>query len=399
MSKDWLPWSLDGNPRSRLNRNPRGIENPENACYMNSVLQTLMHTPIFLNWIRTHNAGADCGRNCLKCNMRGFVTDYWGPDCATRPISENNQHLVGIKDAAWANTYFEADNQEDANEVYNGFLFDDTHGLAAGDDEWKKQFNAMFNFERVPFDTCHECGIERRRIEPPTTGLDVPIRPQWPPLSLFSTLVEAIQGVFSIETLEEYNCPTSRCRRLRRTKYAGKHGPPQFRRWVLRTAPSVLKIRVFIYAHTLGREEDNDKNESDDDDDDDDDDNFMPVPKKILDTLAIDETLDLTQFQEGGSESTPLTYQLSTLVSHCGEHLDSGHNIASVRSPGSRPFYNISDAEWVEPISRQQFLANPQSNSRTMGEKFQVYTLTYIMDEQPKPVVSAMTTRMLRELA
>jgi hypothetical protein len=364
---------------------------------MNSVLQTLMHTPIFLNWIRTHAASVDCAENCLKCNMRGFIGDYWGPAPPIRPIDESNQYLVGIKKAAWENTYFQEYEQEDANEAYETFFFDRTHGLAAGNDAWKKQFSAMFHFERVPFDTCHECGIERRRDYPLTTGLDVPVRPEAPPLSHFNTLAEAIRGALSVETLEEFHCPTPRCRRLRRTKYAGRHGPPQYRRWVLRTAPSVLKIRLLIGSYNFGEDENKDGNQKESKGEAD----GAPKPllsNKILDTLTINETLDLTQFQDCGSESTPLTYQLSSLISHNGESLSFGHDIASVRSPGTRPFFNISDSVWVEPISRQRFIANPQSNRKTDGEKFQVYTLMYIMDEQPKPVVSAMTTRMLKEL-
>ncbi|KAF2443809.1 hypothetical protein P171DRAFT_44447 [Karstenula rhodostoma CBS 690.94] len=248
---------------------------------------------------------------------------------------------------------------DDANTVYNEFLFDSTHGLAAGAGAWKKQFDTIFNLERVPFDACYECGIERKRNEPPTTGLDVPTRPQRRPSQLFNSVSEAINGAFEIETLAEVRCETPSCLRLRRTKY------------------TVLKIRLLIAEHTLVAEQN---------------------ARKIFETLAIDETLDLTQLQAAGSDSVPLTYRLSTVVSHSGESLDNGHYIASVRSPGTKPFYNISDEHWVQPISRQRFTANPQQNRKTEDEQFEVNILTYIMDEQLQ-VIPEKTRRMLRELA
>ncbi|KAL1601432.1 hypothetical protein SLS60_006345 [Paraconiothyrium brasiliense] len=361
LCKDWLPLSLDGSRRPRANHHPRGIENPHNHCYINSVLQTFMHMPIFLNWIRTHTQDATCGENCVKCNMKGLVGDYWGPLPPAQPIREANDHLVGIKTAAWDSGVFEEYFQDDANNFYEFFLLSGEHGLAAGDSEWKKQFDAIFGVEIVPFDTCAECGVERKRFVEPVTGLIVPL-----PQDMPNSLVDAIHHAFAVEPLEEYHCETPRCHRMRRTKYKGKDGPPQSRRKVLRKAPRVLKIRLLIAQEGTGT--------------------------KRFDTLAIDEHLDLGQYQE---IEAPLTYQLSTIVSHSGESLIAGHYIASVRGPGN--FYNISDDHWVERISDQQFVANPQRNRRTEGEGYEVYTLTYIMDEQA-PAVEAPTKRMLKEL-
>ncbi|KAJ4347859.1 uncharacterized protein N0V89_009229 [Didymosphaeria variabile] len=368
MNKDWLPRNLDGSPRQRPNRNPRGIENPFSHCYINAVLQDFMHTPIFLNWIRTHTRDGTCAENCLKCNIKGLVEDYWGPLPPAQPIGETNDYLVGIKTAAWDTSLFLEAFQDDANNFYEFFLFSDEHGLAAGDSEWKREFDAIFGVEIVPFDTCYECGVERMRTVEPTTGLIIPFPPDMP-----NSLAGAIHHAFAVEQLKEYHCETPSCHRLRRTKYKGHDGPPQSRRKVLRKAPRVLKIRILIGE------------------------DGAQYGNKRFDTLAIDEHLDLGQYQESDSAKAPLTYQLSTVVSHSGESLDAGHYIVSVRNPGDRPYYNISDDDWVEPISRQQFTANPQGNRRTESEQFEVYTLTYIMDEHA-PAVERPMKRMLKEL-
>lgn len=367
MLKRWLR----RNPDPRPDHNPRGIDSPLSHCYMNSVLQALMHTPIFLNWIRTHTVTVYCGINCVKCNMKGLAEYYWGPRSATNKVTNTNDHLRRIKRVAWRRSHLEREAHEDANDFLDMFLFDDDHGLAAGDREWKKQFDTIFGVDLVPFDECNECGVERMRRARPGMDLEVPVRPQHPPTALFNSVAEAIRHSFEVETLAQYRCETPTCLALGRTKYKNYQGPPQSRRWVIKTAPRVLKIRLLMFETTL------------------------TGGNKMLHTLTIDQNLDLGQYQES---NTPLTYRLSTVVSHLGQ-LNSGHFIGSVRSPGDKRYYNISDSEWIIPIGRTNFTRSPQKNSKTEENEFQVYILTYLMDEPTPPPPQVTNSRMLRELA
>jgi hypothetical protein len=92
----------------RKSRRPRGLTNGGNTCYRNSVLQTLLHMPKFMNWIMQHNeplqnwpcgtAPADPnqalpvrwanepairalgaqGMGCVPCLLKELIRGYWG---------------------------------------------------------------------------------------------------------------------------------------------------------------------------------------------------------------------------------------------------------------------------------------------------------------------------------
>jgi hypothetical protein len=91
---------------TRKNRRPRGLENGGASCYRNSVLQSLLHMPKFLNWIMQHNENGqnwpchptDPNRTlpddedkddileklgtqamgCVPCVLKSLITGYWG---------------------------------------------------------------------------------------------------------------------------------------------------------------------------------------------------------------------------------------------------------------------------------------------------------------------------------
>jgi hypothetical protein len=87
---------------ARKNRRARGLTRVGNTCYRNSVLQSLLHLPKFLNWIMQHNESRQnwpCrledpnlslpskkllealgteAMGCVPCLLKRLITGYWG---------------------------------------------------------------------------------------------------------------------------------------------------------------------------------------------------------------------------------------------------------------------------------------------------------------------------------
>lgn len=133
MPKEWIPNNLSKLGRAESNLDPRGIENPNNHCYWNAMLQNLMHVPIFLHWIRTHNQADDClviqgkrgrgtraggTRYCTRCEVKRLVEEYWGPTLPSNPIPRKSRALCRLKSNAWNLTSLVEDHQEDAQEAF-----------------------------------------------------------------------------------------------------------------------------------------------------------------------------------------------------------------------------------------------------------------------------------------
>ncbi|KAH9867542.1 hypothetical protein IAQ61_008136 [Plenodomus lingam] len=66
----------------------------------NAVYQSLMHLPIFVNWVRTHDP--DCPlENCHTCHLKDITNLYWGHDTApTVPIPYAEPAVMAIRRTA-----------------------------------------------------------------------------------------------------------------------------------------------------------------------------------------------------------------------------------------------------------------------------------------------------------
>lgn len=354
ISSTWLRRRLKNTQNTRPNRDPRGIENPEQHCYWNSVLQNLMHVPIFLNWIRSHTftdrCQADIGptqypkqdvtkpKSCARCEMKRLVETYWGPTDPSIPIRMNDMALISLKNIAFYTTQLDRPNQQDAHEALV-FLLNEDHGLFKGDQTWRNQANAIFGMNVVPFYTCKTCGATRQGNASEDYQLSLTV--DWQ----LRTLIRTIQVHFQPESLD-LACVKPKCT-----------GRQVSSRPVIRAAPRVLIIHLQIYFLTADG------------------------TQKILHPLRIFEDLDLTPYQE--NTSTPLRYKLSGIVAHRGPRANSGHYVACVRSAGTHGFYQISDSSPVRPLSAQEFTENPQTTPQHgsedgLDQDFLDYMLTYV---------------------
>jgi hypothetical protein len=138
MNKSWL-----------VPQNSRGIVNPGNYCYINSTIQSFMHHPIFLNWIRTHNHEVRRGRyptrinpcnptpppyekdplvvpDCAACALKDVVNVYWDNTVATNiPLpfaGVVGEEMKCIENIALNSRLFQPNMQDDAREIYDLLL-------------------------------------------------------------------------------------------------------------------------------------------------------------------------------------------------------------------------------------------------------------------------------------
>ena len=54
----------------------RGLQNTQNLCYRNSVLQALLHVPKFVNWLEQDHSSCTIAR-CVACSLRTLCFRYW----------------------------------------------------------------------------------------------------------------------------------------------------------------------------------------------------------------------------------------------------------------------------------------------------------------------------------
>ena len=361
--------------KTRKNLDPRGIENKLlSHCYWNSVLQNLMHVPFFLHWISSHVRTLDCvdhiedtlykkgfekPQHCARCEMKKLIQDYWGPEDPKTPIQLQNQALCNLKEIAWYITQLDPEGQEDTHELLL-FLFNDQHGLFRGHHLWHEQAAAIFQTTIATFYTCNSCSVEREGDPDFHNQLSVRVDENFP------SLVEAIGNHFDIEWVE-VNCREEGC--------AGRMAA-RFPR--IRVAPKVLIVHLGIYRYSA----------------------WVAGYEKLLHPIGIPEELELKWYHENPKK--PLKYRLSGVIAHEGPSIHEGHYVACVRSPGTNPFYQLSDASPRRALSVGEFTSNPQSMEgkkkvSRKNENFMVYMLTYIaVEEVVEKVVKE--RRMVSEL-
>jgi hypothetical protein len=271
---------------ARPHRNPRGIAPHNNTCYQAVVQQALLHTPAWLDWIRTHDVtDANHPVICNLCTFKQLADMYWGAENADTPIPHNLTQLRNIEArAAAANASgFAVGQPGDAAEFYDWAIdaleeqVSAVPAVTAGTvDEWKKmlwneELAALYQLDYQQSIRCEGCAHETI-----TTGADKAIE------------ISCDGSAPIAEQLETYfvGLQSIYCRHCAAFDW----------HWVdrsIESAPQVLRAYVSL----------NNENRP----------LLGPSGKDML-ARTVPETLDLTWAQM--NSRLPLTYTLSSVIAH-----------------------------------------------------------------------------------
>lgn len=129
IGKRW-PKKRPAGPISRANARPKGLENPGCLCYRRAVLQCLLHTPVFYNYLcRLDGCEGKAAEECVLCAFRDFAVQYWtSTDTAERYAANNRldaalrRHPSRFEGVPIPDFVSEEDQQHDAHEFLMGLL-------------------------------------------------------------------------------------------------------------------------------------------------------------------------------------------------------------------------------------------------------------------------------------
>lgn len=128
IGKRW-PKKKPAGPISRANARPKGLENPGCLCYRRAVLQCLLHTPLFYNYLcRLGGCEGKAAEECVLCAFRDFAVQYWTSTDQARRYAANDRLDAAIRRPSRfegvpiPDFVSEEDEQHDAHEFFMGLL-------------------------------------------------------------------------------------------------------------------------------------------------------------------------------------------------------------------------------------------------------------------------------------
>ncbi|OCK85305.1 cysteine proteinase [Lepidopterella palustris CBS 459.81] len=336
----------------------RGIVNPRNMCYRHSVIQSLLHCPLLLQWIATHAqtpmtqcqwaqpplaGGPAPAMRCPLCELRRVCPQYW---CA-RPSNAANatnirqfhrsvQHLqkvvlYGPTGSLPTNPASQGDASGFYQFMYN--VFQDATP-ATVNPAWMEQAQAIFTLTIQPRLTCKNCGATTTQ---PSVDQDELI------LQLGNDpehIKDLLPGFFD-DTIVTRNCPT-----------CGVSGESTQAN-LIDAAPEILVVHLQRTGFNRKKGQ------------------FF----KITTPITFGKWLELTNYQT--NRGSTLKYKLSSVICHSGNSMNEGHYITDALGPDG--MFRTSDRDrWK--IKLPDFLAPVKTNvdkGPDSGKDFHPYLLFY----------------------
>lgn len=299
-------------PTTFIHDRPKGFVNPSMLCYRNSLLQCLLHTPVFYNALGAiHRQCKKDVNKCVTCALQELAYKYWH---TSRKMPEfgssvgigsvvNNFHLAVTAECP-DNHPFQQSLQQNVQGDPLELLDYLTERVYEKDDSVSPALDRLLRMSHIRRGTCQDCGAVTAEPRVDSQGLQLPIIDATTNAPTTKDLLGVIREVHNNELLQ-VSCQTESCReqgRIDRLLF-GQDGL-QTRHRVMRItqAPDMLCVALKRYDN-WGR--------------------------KIKQDVPFDPELDLTEFTEDGSE---LKYRLYSVVAHRGDDIQSGHYIAAVRN-------------------------------------------------------------------
>eukprot|EP00123_Amoebidium_parasiticum_P011836 comp20930_c1_seq1/m.27948 comp20930_c1_seq1/g.27948 ORF comp20930_c1_seq1/g.27948 comp20930_c1_seq1/m.27948 type:complete len:586 (-) comp20930_c1_seq1:87-1844(-) len=282
-----------------------GLVNYGNTCFLNSVLQCLLHTPPLANYLLTTNHKDTCRMAkkkaiCAICELQDLCRSVFAGKRVVRPVG------IATHLKTWGK-HFRKGRQEDAHEFLRYFMDAMQKSCLEGMD--KKMdiriqettlIHQMFGGYLCSSVTCTECGYASKTYE---AALDMSLEIA----RGAQTVEEALKKFTAKEKLDGNN--KYKCEKCQRKVLAVKQ-------LQVLEAPLVLSLHLkrFDYLAFGGG--------------------------KITKKIGFSEDLDLSPYMAKGGAR----YRLAGMIQHHGHSTHSGHYIAYVRAPAGQ-WYMMDDNE------------------------------------------------------
>ncbi|KAH7717767.1 ubiquitin carboxyl-terminal hydrolase [Aphelenchoides avenae] len=292
-----------------------GLKNPGNDCFLNAVLQALVHTPSLATFIVQRHK-IECTSNsedCLMCALRDHCVRVFLNDCP-----QSSTWMYGYLKNIFPR--HQIGQQEDAHEMLTLLLDALDFSVAEASEghqqksgrKWRRPVDAnSTNLRRVRCKECETVHTNYERIGELNLGLGIRICQNRLPTSVSELVAE----FFAQEEIGQFSCENC------------KREVAAIRTTTVLRAPSVLIIHPKRFDST-GR-------------------------KNKLHVNA-EEYLDLHGYL---FDNTDASYRLYGVIEHQGRSRSAGHYVAALRSFDERTWYHLNDAQRMEAsLKRAQFM-------------------------------------------
>ncbi|CAE6510721.1 unnamed protein product [Rhizoctonia solani] len=322
--------SLNMDWPAQVTRHP-GFNNLGNTCFLNSVLQCLLHTPPLLNILFAHQH--DKTGFCMICLLRDLSrASFFNKKRGTGMIINNLAKIAkgmrpGRQEDAHEFLRYSVDAlQRSALAIHSSTSSKYPHPNkiphALAETSWVHAIFGGRLRSRVSCRTCHHCSDTFDSL------LDLSVE-----INRSTSLMHALSQFVKPEVLSGEDA--YRCEKCKKPVTAEKF-------MTVHEAPACLTIHLK---------------------------RFSPTGRKIVNSITYPEVLDLQKFMSEGQKGK--RYVLNGIINHLGPGPNSGHYTAYVRGADGR--WTAMDDEVVTPCS------NPPLNPKN------AYVLFYIQTDKARP--------------
>jgi ubiquitin C-terminal hydrolase len=342
----------------------RGLPNIGNTCYRNAVLQCLIHTPEFTDFIDQNSDPKDssCGPGvCALCALVEFFDDYRllkrkppaAPTTAYKKLMKNLRNLISPGHSFYLP--FINNEQCDPAEFLTWLLPELKHAIPITDTVDKSVVRTatqdvtspeggvpvnsddaeettpltplsvedVLGIEHTNEWQCSDCNETYSNVRPEAEPYGMIVDIQQPQKELSNMLSYLRANFYRVQ--RHIHCDSETCRaeqKKKRIDRKKKDGPLRTIRTFITGAPPVLVLK--INRTTMSK----------------------TGAEKLEDFVNYEEYLNLGEFTQS---KDPLFYKLNGVVSHQGL-LDSGHYIAAVRKTDGHNFCTIDDSSIAQEV-------------------------------------------------
>lgn len=327
----------------------KGLENPLNWCYQNSIMQCLMHMSEYCALLQNVHEACTIGRTCAACSLKEMLQRYWS-NGTTATVSSAQDHLNTALRASYGPTEprigedLHNDRQSCPFDWFQAAVPEQFRGapLSFGTHPVGEDVPAVdkaFAVSLTNWLECQHCHTRAHRPLQIQDGLQFALDPTD---DNTQDLVDRIRVAFSGTTTGSFcYCNAS----------VAAGVPEKLDIYRIQEWPQILVLRINRFYHDASN---------------------GSMGAKLENEVDYPEVLDLSEFAASNTDS--IRYRLDGVVSHIGS-IEFGHYISHVRDPNGPVFLEVDDEDMYDVGSNISSLQRPhlvQGN-----EEFTPYVLVY----------------------